>query len=80
MVNVIFQKREFSKKAAKYFPEDYAYPFKEQFRGSIRRQDLHRLRDILLIECEKRGIDVSGDWQAIIYTGFRCKRIYIGRF
>jgi len=77
---VIFQKREFSEKAAKYFPKEYAYPYKEQFRGYVHERDLPRLREIVEIECQKRNINIRGKWQAVIFSRAGIKTLNIGVF
>lgn len=69
---MIFQKREYSEKAAQYFPKKYAKPFKKQFEAIIDQANINYeyFKELLLVTCSKSGISVSGDWQALVcYRG-----------
>ena len=79
MVKVLFQKREYSEKAARYFPSN-PYPFKTKFRCSLTSTDItyERLREIALSVCESHRINSRGEWQVLFYNRGGVSTINIG--
>ena len=75
MVKAIFKRRESTERSRQY--PNLMDPYVEQFRGEIPSEKIPRLPDIIIIECEKRGLPISGDWQVSFYQGGRSRSIQL---